>query len=184
MQQYLPRGAGTVNSACEPSDLLESTRGGRRLGSSHSLRTRPLGDPTAPGPARPDQVSASVAVPATPMVDHRGSRSDPHPARVPGPSAARAPRLRAPRSARLWPLHRARFWDAHAAESFNKRQRKALNRLLDSFDGRLTSSRWARINHCSQDSANRGIRDLLDLVPGRRHAELRISRDADVDTPC
>ena len=86
-------------------------------------------------------------------------------------------------------LYKARFWDAHAAESFNKRQRKALNRLLDGFDGRLTSSRWARINHCSQDSANRDIRDLLDrglLVrgPGGGRAtsyELATGSDPDVE---
>ena len=43
MQQYLPRGTGTTNPACELGDLLESTRDGR-LGSSHSLRNRPLGE--------------------------------------------------------------------------------------------------------------------------------------------
>ncbi len=65
----------------------------------------------------------------------------------------------------------------------------ALNRLLDGFDGRLTSSRWARINHCSQDSANRDIRDFLDrglLVrgPGGGRAtsyELATGSDPDLE---
>ena len=88
-------------------------------------------------------------------------------------------------------LDKARFWDAHAAEGFNERQRKVLNRLLDGFDGRLTSSRWARINHCSQDSANRDIRDLLDrglLVRGPGGGRMTSYRlgavgDADADPP-
>ncbi len=59
-------------------------------------------------------------------------------------------------------LHKARFWEVHAAEAFNPRQAKTLNRLLDGFEGRLTSSKWAKMNGCSQDTANRDIRDLLD----------------------
>ena len=41
-------------------------------------------------------------------------------------------------------LRKARFWEAHAGESFNDRQRKVLNRLLDGFEGKLTSSKWAK----------------------------------------
>ncbi len=59
-------------------------------------------------------------------------------------------------------LDKAGFWEAHAHEVFNERQIKGLNRLLDGFVGKLTSSRWARMNHCSQDSANRDIRDLTE----------------------
>ena len=44
----------------------------------------------------------------------------------------------------------------------NERQVKILNRLLDGFEGKLTSSKWATMNHCSQDTANRDIRDLID----------------------
>ena len=48
-----------------------------------------------------------------------------------------------------------------------------LNRLLDGFEGKLTSSKWAKIEKCSQDTALRDIDDLVDrkiLVkdPGRR----------------
>jgi Fic family protein len=58
-------------------------------------------------------------------------------------------------------LKKARFWLAHADESFNDRQRKVLNRLLDGFEGKLTSSKWARLVKCSQDTAGRDIKDLL-----------------------
>ncbi len=59
-------------------------------------------------------------------------------------------------------LHKARFWEVHAAEAFNPRQARTLNRLLDGFEGRLTSSKWAKMNGCSQDTANRDIRDLIE----------------------
>ncbi len=58
-------------------------------------------------------------------------------------------------------LQKARFWENHSGESFNERQRKIINRLLDGFDGKLTSSKWAALSKCSQDTANRDIDDLL-----------------------
>jgi len=58
-------------------------------------------------------------------------------------------------------LYKARFWQRFAAESLNERQIKVLNRLLDGFEGKLTSSKWAKIAKCSQDTA---YRDILDLV--------------------
>jgi Fic family protein len=58
-------------------------------------------------------------------------------------------------------LHKARVWEALAAIPLNKRQQKVINRLLDGFEGKLTSSKWARIAKCSQDTASR---DILDLV--------------------
>ena len=59
-------------------------------------------------------------------------------------------------------LEKASFWEAHASDVFNERQVKILNRLLDGFEGKLTSSKWATMNRCSQDTANRDIRDLVD----------------------
>jgi Fic family protein len=59
-------------------------------------------------------------------------------------------------------LKKAKFWEAHAGESFNDRQRATINRLLDGFEGKLTSSKWAAINKCSQDTALRDISDLLN----------------------
>ena len=45
--------------------------------------------------------------------------------------------------------------------SLNERQVKVLNKLLDGFDGKLTSSKWAVIAKCSPDTALRDINDLL-----------------------
>ena len=59
-------------------------------------------------------------------------------------------------------LTKARFWQRWAGTPFNDRQIKMLNRLLDGFDGKLTSSKWAAITKCSPDSALRDITDLLD----------------------
>ncbi len=58
-------------------------------------------------------------------------------------------------------LMKARFWESHTDIQFNERQRVILNKLLDGFDGKLTSSKWAKIAKCSQDTA---LRDILDLV--------------------
>ena len=59
-------------------------------------------------------------------------------------------------------LSKARFWQRWATTPLNERQVKLLNRLLDGFDGKLTSSKWAAIAKCSADTALRDINDLLD----------------------
>jgi Fic family protein len=59
-------------------------------------------------------------------------------------------------------LIKAQFWKSHAGESFNERQRKVINRLLDGFEGKLTTSKWAKLTKCSQDTALRDISDLLN----------------------
>jgi Fic family protein len=59
-------------------------------------------------------------------------------------------------------LTKARFWEAHFEQPFNDRQRKIINLLLDGFDGKLTSSKWAKLGKCSQDTAHRDIVDLMD----------------------
>jgi len=58
-------------------------------------------------------------------------------------------------------LKKARFWKKHAGESFNDRQRAMIERLLNGFVGKLTSSKWAQLTKCSQDTALRDIDDLL-----------------------
>ena len=58
-------------------------------------------------------------------------------------------------------LGKARFWRSHEGERFNDRQRMMLNRLLGGFEGKLTSSKWALIAKCSQDTAARDIGELL-----------------------
>ncbi len=59
-------------------------------------------------------------------------------------------------------LRKTHFWEAHDGEAFNERQRKVLNRLFDGFVGKLTSTKWATIADCSQDTASRDIADLLN----------------------
>lgn len=58
-------------------------------------------------------------------------------------------------------LHKARFWDEHGNLPINDRQRLMLNKVLDGFEGRLTSSKWAQLTKCSQDTAHRDIQDLI-----------------------
>ncbi|MEY3201125.1 MAG: hypothetical protein RIR70_675 [Pseudomonadota bacterium] len=59
-------------------------------------------------------------------------------------------------------LAKARFWQHWAGTALNDRQIKLLNKLLDGFDGKLTSSKWAAIAKCSQDTALRDITELLE----------------------
>jgi Fic family protein len=59
-------------------------------------------------------------------------------------------------------LTKADFWQRWAATPLNPRQIKLLNRLLDGFEGKLTSSKWATIAKCSPDTALRDIQDLLE----------------------
>ncbi len=56
---------------------------------------------------------------------------------------------------------KARFWEKHGKLSINPRQRDMLNRLLDNFKGKLTSSKWAKIEKCSPDTALRDINELI-----------------------
>ena len=59
-------------------------------------------------------------------------------------------------------LAKARFWQHWAGVPMNDRQIKLLNKLLDGFEGKLTSSTWAAIGKCSQDTALRDITELLE----------------------
>ena len=56
---------------------------------------------------------------------------------------------------------KAAFWDRYRDVEVNERQRKVINRLWDGFEGKLTSGKWAKMCHCSQDTALRDITDLL-----------------------
>jgi Fic family protein len=58
-------------------------------------------------------------------------------------------------------LYKQLFWNIHAKTIFNTRQKLLLNKLLDGFDGKLTSSKWAKIAKCSADTALRDIQDLI-----------------------
>jgi Fic family protein len=58
---------------------------------------------------------------------------------------------------------KSRFWQRWAGMPMNARQVKLLNRLLDGFEGKLTSGKWAAIAKCSPDTALRDITQLLGL---------------------
>lgn len=59
-------------------------------------------------------------------------------------------------------LAKARFWDSVRNVPINPRQRLVLNRLLDGFEGKLTTSKWAKLAECSHDTALRDIQGLVD----------------------
>jgi Fic family protein len=59
-------------------------------------------------------------------------------------------------------LKKAKFWEKHAESSFNIRQVLLLNKILNGFEGKLNSSKWAKIAKCSQDTALRDIQNLMD----------------------
>ena len=59
-------------------------------------------------------------------------------------------------------LDKAKFWERFANENFNDRQKLMLNKLLDGFEGKLTTTKWAKLTKCSQDTAMRDIQNLLD----------------------
>jgi Fic family protein len=68
-------------------------------------------------------------------------------------------------------LARARFWESLATAPLNERQRLVLNRLLDGFEGKLTTSKWAKLAKTSQDTASRDIHGLLALGVLTRNPE-------------
>lgn len=59
-------------------------------------------------------------------------------------------------------LTKAKFWEKHASAIINKRQKIMINKLLDDFYGKLTTSKWAKITKCSQDTALRDIQGLIE----------------------
>ena len=58
-------------------------------------------------------------------------------------------------------LQKAAFWDKYRLVSMNERQIKMVNLFWDGFDGKLTSSKWAKITKCSPDTALRDVQDLI-----------------------
>ncbi|MDP2387545.1 MAG: Fic family protein [Bacteroidota bacterium] len=58
-------------------------------------------------------------------------------------------------------LGKAKFWEQHKNTTLNDRQRLLLNKVIDGFEGKLTSSKWAKIAKCSTDTALRDIQDLI-----------------------
>ena len=78
-------------------------------------------------------------------------------------------------------LHKASFWQALSLTPLNERQRTILNRMLDNFEGHLTTSKYATLAKCSTDTALRDIKDLLSRgillknSPGGRSTSYRLS---------
>lgn len=68
-------------------------------------------------------------------------------------------------------LAKARFWERARNISLNERQRLVLNRLLEGFEGKLTSSKYARLAKCSHDTALRDISFLVEQNLLVRNAE-------------
>jgi Fic family protein len=71
-------------------------------------------------------------------------------------------------------MAKAQFWAPHQATLLNERQRSMVNKMLDGFEGKLTSSKWAKITKCSPDTALRDIEGLIahgilkkDIAGGR-----------------
>lgn len=58
-------------------------------------------------------------------------------------------------------LVKVRFWEKYQAVDLNSRQKLMINKIFDGFEGNITSTKWAKINKCSQDTANRDINDLI-----------------------
>ena len=62
----------------------------------------------------------------------------------------------------VFPLFWNHFWEKNRTVIFNGRQRLMINKLLDGLDGKLNSSKWAKMAKCSADTALRDISDLMD----------------------
>lgn len=69
-------------------------------------------------------------------------------------------------------MKKASFWDYHRTTPMNERQVKIVNMLWDGFEGKFTTSKWAKIAKCSSDTALRDIRDLLDKQVLRKTDEV------------
>lgn len=59
-------------------------------------------------------------------------------------------------------LFKAEFWKIHSAVVMNERQHKMINKILDNFEGNVTSDKWAKLSKCSKDTAIRDINDLIE----------------------
>jgi Fic family protein len=81
-------------------------------------------------------------------------------------------------------MEKARFWDHFNDAQLNDRQIKVLNRMFDGFEGNLTTSKWAKLTKCSQDTAYRDILALVELGAlradgaGRNTHYVLVSKDA------
>ena len=81
-------------------------------------------------------------------------------------------------------LFKGKFWQIHSKTIINERQKNLINKLLDGFDGKLTSSKWAKIAKCSKDTAIRDINDLIEKdilrkeIAGGRSTNYELNKEA------
>lgn len=81
-------------------------------------------------------------------------------------------------------LFKGKFWQIHSKTIINERQKKLINKLLDGFNGKLTSSKWAKIAKCSKDTAIRDINDLIEKeilrkeIAGGRSTNYELNKEA------
>lgn len=61
---------------------------------------------------------------------------------------------------KVW--YKADFWKKHRGVIMNERQHQMINKILDHFEGKLTSDKWAKLCKCSKDTAIRDINDLIE----------------------
>lgn len=60
-------------------------------------------------------------------------------------------------------IHKSDIWKTLNTHPMNARQRLVIDKLLEGFEGKLTSSKWAKLVKCSQDTAHRDIQELLNF---------------------
>jgi len=83
-------------------------------------------------------------------------------------------------------LRKAKVWERINEAPVNERQRIVINRLLDGFEGKLSTSKYAKLTKCSSDTALRDIKDLLDRrilvqdAPGGRSTSYRLNSPEDL----
>jgi Fic family protein len=59
-------------------------------------------------------------------------------------------------------LRKSRIWEVANNFQINARQRIVINRLIDDFEGKLTTSKYAKLAKCSEDTAYRDICALME----------------------
>ena len=79
---------------------------------------------------------------------------------------------------------KAKFWESQQSVALNDRQRNMLNKLMDGFDGMLTSSKWAKIAKCSPDTALRDCQDLIEKGFWRRKKVVEEVRVIELNHGC
>jgi Fic family protein len=86
-------------------------------------------------------------------------------------------------------LRKARTWERIHRRPVNERQQAVINRMLDGFEGFLSTSKYAKLAGCSTDTALRDMRELVDrgiLVrnPGSgRSTSYRLGESGEIDSP-